>query len=98
LSQKKKRECHEHGAIVLRHSEDEPNVGLFELQVAADEARLIVVQQVVEAIVENERAHAIEEIGDAAHDEISVDREEEGVVHAAVLAVDDAAGLTDLMA
>ena len=43
------------------------------------------VQQVVEVIVENERAHAIEEIGDAAHDEISVDGEEAGVVHAAVL-------------
>jgi len=41
---------------------------------------------VVEAIVKNERAHAIEEIGDATHDEVSVDGEEEGVVHAAVLA------------
>ena len=40
-------------------------------------------QQVVEAIVENERAHAIEELGDAAHDEVSVDGEEE-VVHAAI--------------
>ena len=28
---------------------------------------------VTQAIVENERAHAIVEIGDAAHDEISVD-------------------------
>ena len=37
----------------------------------------------VEAIVENERAHAIEELGDAAHDEVSVDGEEE-VVHAAI--------------
>ena len=52
----------------------------------ADEARLIAVQQVVEAIVKNERAHAIEEIGDAAHDEVSIEGEEEGVVHAAVLA------------
>jgi len=40
---------------------------------------------VLEAIIENERAHAIEEIGDAAHDEISVDGEEAGVIHAAVL-------------
>jgi hypothetical protein len=45
-----------------------------------------VVQQVVEAIVENECAHAIEEISDTTHDEISVDGEEEGVIHAAVLA------------
>jgi hypothetical protein len=58
------RECHEHGAIVLRHSEDDPSVGLFKLWVAADKARLIVVFQVVGAIVENECAHAIEEIGD----------------------------------
>ena len=44
------------------------------------------VQQVVEDIIENERAHAIEKIGDAAHNEISVDGEEAGVVHATVLA------------
>jgi hypothetical protein len=72
--------------IVLRQSDDDPSIGRFELWVAADEARLIVVQQVIEAIVENECAHAIEEIGDATHDEISVDGEEEGVVHATVLA------------
>jgi ethanolamine utilization protein EutQ (cupin superfamily) len=41
---------------------------------------------VVEAIVKNERAHTIEEIGDTVHDEISIDREEEEVVHAAVQA------------
>jgi hypothetical protein len=43
------------------------------------------VQQVVGAIVENECAHAIEEIGDATHDEISIDGEEEGVIHATLL-------------
>ena len=43
-------------------------------------------QQLVEVIIENDRAHATEEIGDVAHDEVSVDGEEEGVVHAAVLA------------
>ena len=67
------RECHEHGAIVLRQSDDDPSLGQFELWVAADKAHLIVVQQVVQSIVKNDRAHAIEEIGDAAHDEISVD-------------------------
>jgi hypothetical protein len=41
---------------------------------------------VVHAIIENERSHAIKEIGDAAHDEILVDGEEERVIHAAVLA------------
>jgi hypothetical protein len=41
---------------------------------------------VVEAIVENEHAHAIEEIGDPAHDELSNDGEEEGMVQVAVLA------------
>ena len=71
--------------IVLRHNDDDPCVGRFELWVAADETRLIVVQQVVETIVKNERAHAIEEIGDAAHDEISVDGEVAGVIHATVL-------------
>ena len=40
----------------------------------------------VQVIVENERAHAIEEIDDAADDEISVHVEEEGGIHAAVLA------------
>jgi hypothetical protein len=80
------RDCHEHGAIVLQHSDDDPSVGHFELWVAADEAHLKVVQQVVHAIIENERSHAIKEIGDAAHDEISVDGEEERVIHAAVLA------------
>ena len=67
------RECHEHGAIVLQHSDDDPSLGRFELWVAADKSHLIVVQQVVEVIVENERAHTIEEISDAAHDEILVD-------------------------
>lgn len=43
-------------------------------------------QQVVEVVIKNERAHAIEEIGDAAHDEVLVDGEGEGVVHVAVLA------------
>jgi hypothetical protein len=36
----------------------------LELWVLADEARPIVVHQVVEVIVENERSHAIEEISD----------------------------------
>ena len=67
------RECDGHGAIVLRHNDDDPTLGRFELRVAVDEAHLKVVQQVVQAIVENERAHTIEEIGDAVHDEISVD-------------------------
>ena len=67
------REYHGHGAIVLQHSDDDPSLGRFELRAAVDESHLIVVQQVVQAIVENERAHAIEEIGDAAHDEILVD-------------------------
>ena len=80
------RECHEHGAIVLRHSDDDPSFGQFKLWVAADEAHLIVVWQVVQATVENECAHTIEVNGDAADDEISVHREEEGVIHAAVLA------------
>ena len=41
------------------------------------------VQQVVQAIIKNERAHAIEDICDAADDEISVHGEEEGAIHAA---------------
>jgi len=43
-------------------------------------------QQVVEAIVKNQCANTIEEVGDAAHNEVPVDGEEEGVVHTAVLA------------
>ena len=43
------REYHGHGAIVLRHSDDDPSLGRFELGVAANKARLIVVQQVVQA-------------------------------------------------
>jgi hypothetical protein len=43
-----------------------------------------VLQQVVEVIIKNEHAHAVEEIADTAHDEVLVDGEEEGVIHAAV--------------
>ena len=80
------RKCDEHGAAILWHGDDNTFVGRLELQVAADEASLVAAQQVVQAVVENERAHTVEEVGDATRDVALVDGEEVGVVHVAVLA------------
>jgi len=47
---------------------------------------LVAAQQVVEAVIKNERAHAVEEVGDAMHNAALVEGEVVGVVHLAVMA------------
>jgi hypothetical protein len=69
----------EHGAAVLRHSDRAARVGRLELPQAADEARLVAAQQAIEVVVEDEGASAVEDVGDAAHDEVLVEGQEGGV-------------------